>query len=210
MATRSKKAAKRKAVSARKNAPARHSLKPRKPKRAAIRRKIAQKIVRKPVVRRAPKVKKHHEAKLLGNKHVRNLLMELAGEKALKVAGELTEPMSDEELAGAAKIKLSETRAVLNKLHAAGVANYSRTRNSEGWYTYTWALELTRAKRIMDERGVREKAALMARLAESGEFYSCPRCFERTQARMNFEQAVEAEFKCPECLEMLQYVNAKK
>lgn len=197
MATRRKKAVKMKAA-----------IQKKKSKKRAGFSKVSRGAGKKTAVRKAPK--KHSATKLLENKHVRNLLIELAGEKALKIAGELTEPMSDEGLAGAAKMKLSETRAVLNKLHAAGVAAYCRTRNNEGWYTYTWGLELMRAKRIIDERTAREKAAAQARLSDVGEYYACPRCFERTQARLKFEQAVEAEFKCPECLEMLQYVSAKK
>ncbi len=204
MATRRKKAAKGKIVVVRRSSRLKLRLKKRAaPGKRAIRSAVKAKVACKP--------RRGREAvKLLENQHVRNLLIELAGEKAPKIAGELVEPMSDEDLAGAVKLKLSETRAVLNKLHAAGIAAYARTRNNEGWYTYTWGLELSRAKRILDERSANEKAAAQARLADVGEYYACPRCFERTKARLKFEQAVEAEFKCPECLGMLHYVDAKK
>lgn len=212
MATRRKKAAKRKKVAVRRKLRPKLRLK----RRAAPIRRIIRKAFRKQIhkarkVKVARKPRRGREAvKLLENQHIRNLLIELAGEKAPKIAGELVEPMSDEELAGTVKLKLSETRAVLNKLHAAGIAAYARTRNNEGWYTYTWGLELTRAKRILDERSAKEKADVQARLSDVCEYYACPRCFERTKARLKFEQAVEAEFKCPECLGMLQYVDAKK
>ena len=218
MATRRKKtvrrkpSAKRSARKIKRNAPSRRMVRrPAKHARAAKRPlRIARKAVKAAVKAvRKPKAERR-SGRFLADQHVRNLLLEIAGEKALKVAGELTEPMSDEQLAGAAKIKLSETRAVLNKLHAVGIAAYARTRNNEGWYTYTWGLTLEKAKEILDERNAEARAAVQARLSDVSEYYACPNCFERTKARMKFEQAVEAEFKCPACLGMLQYVEARK
>ena len=205
--------------------------KPKAAKRAAARscRKAAKAVARKvrPALRKpaavaqkkagtaaAKRVRAQVKGRLskhLENTHIRNLLTEVAGEKALKVAGEMTEPLSDEEIAKCAGAKISEIRAVLNKLHAAGIAVYDRTRNDEGWYTYTWRLTMDNAFRMVEEKKGSEKIGKAKNLMESAtDHYRCPACFERTGARLNFEQAVEAGFRCPDCTEMLHYVEKKR
>ena len=198
----------------------------RKPKRGKPRIKLrskpirkARKLVkaaRKPVAKRAAKPirpvrrKPSRKAlKLLENLHVRNMFTEIAGEKALKIAGELTEPLSDEDLSAASKIKISEVRAVMNKLHSFGVAEYSRTRSDEGWYTYTWKLCLDRAQKIISERSAQRKGAAGLRDGAVTDYYACPNCSERSGRKFCFENAVEIEFRCPDCSEMLKYVEKK-
>ena len=139
---------------------------------------------------------------------MKNLLVEIAGEKSLQVAGELSQPMTDEALAEAAKIKISEVRAVMNKLHSARLASYARTRNEDGWYTYTWSLALDQARKILEERGLVGKGQ-KAGAADLGDHYACPNCFAQTGKKFCFDKAAEAEFKCPDCSEMLRYVEKK-
>jgi transcription factor E len=139
---------------------------------------------------------------------MKNLLVEIAGEKALQVAGELSQPLTDEALAEAAKIKISEVRAVMNKLHSARIAAYARTRNEDGWYTYTWSLALGNAQKILEERGLVRKAP-KAGAGDSAEYYACPNCFSQGGKKFCFDKAAEAEFKCPECSEMLKFVEKK-
>lgn len=146
--------------------------------------------------------------KALSEPCLKNLLIEIAGEKALHVAGELRNPMTDEDLADAAKIKISEVRAVMNKLHSARIAAYSRTRNEDGWYTYTWSLALDHANKILEERGIGEKQA-QGRAGEPCEYYACPNCYPQTKKRFGFDKASESSFKCPECSEMLSFVEKK-
>jgi transcription factor E len=180
-------------------------------------RKIVKKLARRMAVRAKrpavlkPKPRRRVSPKVLENAHVRNLLVELAGEKALKVAGEMTEPLSDEDIAKRAGIKISDIRAVLNKLHAAGIAAYDRTRNDEGWYTYTWRVSADGALKILEARKAQEKQSAQERLCleSTVDFYKCPNCFARTGARLSFEQAVEAGFRCPDCSEMLRYAEKK-
>ena len=159
---------------------------------------------------RAPPAKLHkpvnRNEKLIANRHFCGLLTELAGEKALKVVGELTVPMTDEDLAEAAKLRISEVRAVMNKLHSARVAAYSRTRSDDGWYTYTWDLCPDNAHKLLEERAsekCEEKTV-------AGEHYSCPNCFDHTSKTYGFADASETEFRCPDCSEMLKYVEKKK
>ncbi len=174
-------------------------------------KKAAKRMVLKTAMTAGPKVRRRAAPKVLENMHVRNLLVELAGEKALKVAGEMVEPLSDEDIARRAGIKISDIRAVLNKLHAAGIAAYDRTRNDEGWYTYTWRMSVDGAMKVLETRKAQEKQNAQEKLClESAvDFYKCPNCYARVGTKLSFEQAVEAGFRCPDCSEMLRYVEKK-
>jgi len=114
--------------------------------------------------------------------------------------------MTDEDLAEAAKLRISEVRAVMNKLHSARVAAYSRTRSDDGWYTYTWDLCPDNAHKLLEERS----AEKCEEKTVTGEFYSCPNCFEHTSKTYGFADASDTEFRCPDCAEMLKFVEKKK
>lgn len=174
-------------------------------------KKIARRIVRK-VVRKARPVKKKNVRRSaisvkLGDEHIRNLVMEIAGEKALAVAAALEEPLSDEDLASSCKIKVSEVRAVLNKLHSYGLTSYERTRDKEsGWYSYIWRLSLGDVNKILDKR--KEAAAVGAR-EESFDFYTCSACKKGEGVMIPFEVAFENKFKCLDCGAPLIFVEKK-
>ena len=179
-----------------------------------VAKKAARAVVRKvkmPRQKAAMAPVRRKAVRALENLHVRNLLTEVAGEKALKVVGEMTMPMSDEDIATCAGVKISEIRAVLNKLHAAGVAAYDRTRNDEGWYTYTWRLTMDNAFKMIEERQASDKRGVDRTHAEGAvDHYVCPICTTKTGVKLGFDQAVEAGFRCPDCSEMLHYVEKRR
>ncbi|MEM3030768.1 MAG: hypothetical protein QXH27_03470 [Candidatus Micrarchaeia archaeon] len=137
---------------------------------------------------------------VLANRLVREFLVNLAGENALSVAAEATESMSDEDLARVCKLKVSDVRAVLNKLHYEGIASYERSRDKEsGWYSYTWTVNLEKIPQLLAERRAMEAEAASARLAveRTVDFYSCGKCKRRE--KYTFEQAADLLFKCGKC-----------
>ncbi len=144
----------------------------------------------------------------LSNTAVTEFMLSLAGENAGKVLGTMEGTMSDEEIARTAKLKVSDVRSVLNKLHGHRIAVYERTRDKDtGWYYYKWSLNADAIAELLDEKkkGDREEAA---RLAAEGaySFYTCGKC---TQEKYQFETALDYLFKCPQCGSALDYVDAK-
>ncbi|MEM4389334.1 MAG: transcription factor [Candidatus Micrarchaeia archaeon] len=137
---------------------------------------------------------------VLANRLVREFLVNLAGENALSVAAEATESMSDEDLARVCKLKVSDVRAVLNKLHYEGIASYERLRDKEsGWYSYIWTVNLEKIPQLLEERRRREAEEAKARLAmeTAVDFYSCKKCGRKE--KYTFEQAADLLFKCGKC-----------
>ena len=143
--------------------------------------------------------------KLLGEPLIANSLMSLAGENAAVVLGQMEGAMSDEEIARACKFKVSDVRAVLNKLHAQGIAVYERTRDRDtGWYYYKWSANVGAIERMLDETVKSEKLATEQRLRyESAcNMYACAKCM---QEKYPFETALDYLFKCPQCGSALEY-----
>lgn len=153
------------------------------------------------------------QLKFLKKSNICSLVSELAGENAVRVLSGVVTPMSDEQIAAASKTKLSEVRAVLNKLHSVGLTTYERTKDKDtGWFSYTWNLSLHNAEEIIDTRkAAQAEATKIAERAEQvAEFFACPSCFKRTGEKHVFDKAAELEFRCPNCSELLKYVDRKK
>ncbi|NYZ75625.1 hypothetical protein H0N98_00010 [Candidatus Micrarchaeota archaeon] len=185
--------------------------KPASRRKVAVARKHMIRVVRK-VVKTARPVRKKIKARRsaisvkLAGEHVRNLIMEIAGEKALAVAVALEEPLSDEDLASTCKIKVSEVRAVLNKLHSYGLTSYERTRDKEsGWYSYIWRLSLGDINKILEKK--KEVAVIGGE--ESFDFYACSACKKGEGVMIPFEVAFENKFKCLDCSAPLIFVEKK-
>ncbi|MEM3555631.1 MAG: hypothetical protein QXF56_02855 [Candidatus Micrarchaeia archaeon] len=179
--------------------------------RKVVRKKVAvakrrMRVVKK-VRKAARKVKRRSRiSRKLADEHVRNLILQIAGEKALAVAEALEEPLSDEDLASACKIKLSEVRAVLNKLHSYGLTAYERSRDKEsGWYSYVWRLSLNKADKLLQRKEV--PASTVSE--ETVEFYTCKSCKKGEGVMIPFDVAFENKFKCLDCGAPLVFVEKK-
>lgn len=107
------------------------------------------------------------------------------------------------------KLKITEIRTILNRLHYRGIACYQKTRNQKtGWYTYTWEIKPARVAELILEEQAEEIKKLERKMGFEVEydFFSCGgRC-----EGVPFEIAAEYNFKCPECGKPTNLVNNKK
>jgi transcription factor E len=138
----------------------------------------------------------------LANAHVRQRLIDVAGENALHVIKGFRKSMSDEELARKTKLKVSDVRVVLNKLHSCGLAKYYRNRDKDsGWYSYVWCFEQERL-------GAFTKEAMEVGIGEKtfeGDSYCCAAC--GPESIVGFEAASSVFFKCQYCGGALEFVE---
>jgi transcription factor E len=95
-------------------------------------------------------------------------------------------------------------------LHKHGFINYTREKNlANGWFTYTWKFDADRALRNFFTAKRSELETLRARRSaeEGAMFYRC----KRGCARLAFDAATEAAFRCPKCDSKLAFHdNAKE
>lgn len=145
-------------------------------------------------------------SKILGDSSVRQNLIGIGGENALAIVRNFYGNHSDEELAKKLKIKISDVRATLNKLHNEGLVNYIREKDSEtGWYSYSWSLNHDRMERWANTQNSR-----LSSLDDGTgvQYYFCPTC--GTSSITSFETAAGAGFRCERCNRMLEFIDDKK
>ena len=143
-------------------------------------------------------------SKVLADSTVRQNLIGIGGENALAIVRSFYGNQSDEELAKKLKIKISDVRATLNKLHNEGLVNYIREKDSEtGWYSYSWSLNHDRIEKWATNQVIR-----LGTGAGSEEFYFCPSC--GSSSITNFTSAAGADFRCERCNKLLEFIDEKR
>ncbi|AGB49228.1 transcription initiation factor IIE, alpha subunit [Methanomethylovorans hollandica DSM 15978] len=129
----------------------------------------------------------------------RGYLIRLVGEDGLAMIEKMPEgEVTDEQIAQAAGILLNIVRRTLFILNENKLAICRRERDaSSGWLTYLWTLDMSDVEKQL----MKEKKRLIKNLKirkdfeESNVFYICPEgC-----VRMDFKQASDSAFMCPDC-----------
>ena len=194
-------------------------------RKKSVSKKAVKTIVKKKAVKKvaAPKVKTkkavkvtnvkealpnpEHKKKItmiLQDAYIRQSLIGIGGENALAIIRNFYGKHSDEELAKKLKIKISDVRATLNKLHNEGFVNYNRQKDNEtGWYSYSWTLNHERM-----EKWANDQTNKIDGYQEDGEKYYCPSC--GTATITDFEDASAGDFKCAHCERMLEFLDRNK
>ncbi|MCX6798579.1 MAG: hypothetical protein NTW59_00600 [Candidatus Diapherotrites archaeon] len=143
---------------------------------------------------------------------VQGYLTRLSGGLAVgvvKICERKTGSVTDEELAKKLKVKVTEVRTILNRLHYAGIACYKKTKNRKtGWYSYTWAIKPRRVIELLLEEQAKEieKLESKQRFEKDYTFFICKdRC-----STFPFEIAAEYQFKCPACGKTMDLADNEK
>ena len=130
-----------------------------------------------------------------------SVVREIGGDDAVKVAGLLDpkEETTDEAIAAGAEMKLNAVRKVLYRLYDARLAEFRRIRDkSTGWFIYFWRLKPQRVVELVINRKKTVYVKLKARLDYEQKFHFF-KCEQNYCPRYTFDEAMENNFKCPEC-----------
>ena len=134
------------------------------------------------------------------NKVIEDLVKEVAGEDVIPLVNALKNKKNVSEFKLAEKIKeeVNITRNMLYRLHDANLVSFIRRKDKvKGWYIYYWTFKSKGIKYLIVRLKQKKLAQLKERIEreETGQFYLCPdNCM-----RLNFDQAFDFNFKCPEC-----------
>jgi transcription factor E len=140
------------------------------------------------------------------NHHFNDYVAQVATPQGLRVLQSIGESATDETIEEKTKYKMANIRALLNVLHKHGFINYTREKNlANGWFTYTWRFDVDRAMQNFFTAKRRELEQLHAkRAAEDGAMiYKC----RKGCARLAFDAASEAAFRCPKCNSKLAWFD---
>ncbi|MPW39261.1 transcription factor E [Thermococcus sp. 101 C5] len=144
------------------------------------------------------------------NQELLKFAEEIGGEEAIEVikALEKKKEATDEEIAEMTGIRVNTVRKILYALYDNQLAEFRRVRDKDtGWYYYYWRLETKRLPELIRARKMQELKKLKEMLEEeTKEIYY--HCGTPGHPRLTFDEAMEYEFRCPLCGEMLmQYDN---
>ena len=144
----------------------------------------------------------------LTQKKVEEIMLSILGEEGLPLIKELSgkQNVSEFELADKLKKDIKIVRKMLYFLYNHNLVSFIRKKDKiKGWYIYYWTLQPESIRFSYVKRKKELLARLQQRLEEESRelFFTCPnRC-----VRLNFDQAMDFEFHCPECGELISQEN---
>lgn len=144
----------------------------------------------------------------LTQKKIEEIMLSILGEEGLPLIKELSgkQNVSEFELADRLKKDIKLVRKMLYLLYNHNLVSFIRKKDKiKGWYIYYWTLLPESIKFNYVKRKKELLAKLQQRLEEETKelFFTCPnKC-----VRLNFDQAMDFEFHCPECGELTSQDN---
>ena len=148
----------------------------------------------------------------LTSKLIEEAIAEVAGEDVVPLVKRLKnrKNVSEFKLADSVHQEINVVRNMLYRLYNVNLVSFIRKKDKKkGWYIYYWTFEPKKVKYLLQKIKKKRLQNLKKRLEreKQGNFYVCPnQC-----VRLDFDQATNFEFKCPECGEIIQQEdNIKK
>ena len=138
----------------------------------------------------------------INKKLLEDTTLDVIGEDAIEIVLYLKgkENISEFKIATDLKIDIHLIRNILYRLNNLHLATYIRKKDRlKGWYISYWTLNVKRFVEIFEKTQEERLQKLKAKLQNEQEYreglYICPSLC----TRMNFEAAMELNYKCPEC-----------
>lgn len=133
------------------------------------------------------------------------VVCELVGEHAMPIINFLKgkEKISEFIIAEELELEINEVRGTLYKLLEHNIVSFIRKKDRiKGWYICYWDFNEHMIPQLKKKMLTAKHEKLQDRLAEesSAQFYIC----SRACTRLTFDEAMEVNFKCAECGNILQ------
>lgn len=140
----------------------------------------------------------------LTHKKIEETMLSILGEEGVPLIKELSnkDNVSEFELADKIKKDIKIVRKMLYLLYNNSMVSFTRKKDKQkGWYIYYWTLQFDNVKFSYFKKKKELLEQLKGKLQEekSELFFVCSyNCI-----RLNFDQAMDFEFHCPECGELI-------
>jgi|TARA_B100000315_G_scaffold207713_1_gene202586 transcription initiation factor TFIIE subunit alpha len=136
--------------------------------------------------------------------HIEDLMRELYGKEILPLVQLLKGKKNVNEFKIAEKLELTinQTRNMFYKLQDRGLINSTRKKDKKkGWYVYYWTFNDKEAKKLIINHRNMKLHVLRRALSKEQEIvhFIC----KDNHVRIRYEEALEQDFRCPECGELL-------
>ena len=147
----------------------------------------------------------------LPDNHIEELIKELVGSDAIPLVMFIKDKhnISEFKIADKLQITINQVRNIIYRLGEYDLLSFTRKKDKEkGWYVYFWTLENVKLHYAIIGHKQRKIELLNNMLKEerTDNFLLCPKgCL-----RVRSEEALELQFKCPECDAVLKEENKEK
>ncbi len=140
----------------------------------------------------------------LPNKAIDEVIAQIAGEDVLPLVQALKNKKNVSEFKLAEKIKqeINITRNMLYRLYHANLVSFIRRKDkAKGWYIYYWTFKPKHIRYLAEDLKKQRLEKLRERVGreKDGHFFIC----QNKCMRLNFEQAMDFFYKCPECGQLM-------
>jgi len=147
----------------------------------------------------------------LNQKKIEEVSVTILGEEGLPLIRELygKENVSEFDLANRTKKDIKVIRKQLYLLYNNNVVGFTRKKDKQkGWYIYYWTLLPESILFLYIKKRKEKVAELKAKLEQQDKeiFFSC----KNNCVKLNFDQAVDFDFHCPECGELVSQVGGEE
>jgi len=142
---------------------------------------------------------------------VQDVVKEVVGNDVVPVVDRLKgrRDISEIKLAKELRGDINETRNKLYRLHNHNLVSFNKKKDKKnGLYIYYWTFNVKRVKELIGTQRSRKIEALKDRLERENQtqFFVCP----ENCIRLDFEQATNFGFRCPECGNLVLLDNNKE
>lgn len=144
----------------------------------------------------------------LSTKTIEEVVSKVVGDDVIPLVNILktNKDISEFKLARSLKIEINEVRNLLYKLYHSNLVLFNRKKDDkQGIYCYYWSFNPNRVKYLAKDLKRQQMEMLKDRLTkeDGAEFFMCiDKCI-----RLDFEQALGFEFKCPECGQLMHQTD---
>ena len=147
------------------------------------------------------------------NTKITDTVKEVVGEESLRIIDYLRDKknISDFKIAEKVDRDIHEVRSILYRLYNYNLVTYYRKKDRQkGWYISYWTFNKRKVKDLLEKTNKEKLSKYVTRLKEEesniGNFYLCPNAC----VRVDFEKAVDLEYRCPECGNILNHQDNAK
>ena len=175
-----------------------------KPKIKKTKKEKKPKVKRKKTKVKKPKIK-------LKASTIDDVISHLVGEDVVPLVSLLKDKknVSEFKLAEDLNLSVNQIRNMLYRLHKYNLVDFTRKKDKKkGWYIYYWTLVPDNLREIIVRYKIQKLEEFKNRLKSEEEniFFVCPNAC----TRLKLETAMEHNFKCPECGELLKQQDNKR
>ncbi len=148
-----------------------------------------------------PSQKEANEAlnTLFANDFVMDYLKKNVHKNAMDVLALLQSPNTDEAIALQLDMKVNSVRRVLNIMQGYGITNYYVAKNTNGWLSFAWYININKIGSFFDYIKSMKGDEYAVIKDDCNDYFMCKKCYAEDNIIFTFDAAYEAGFKCASC-----------